>query len=237
VLGRDMKNLVEERLINTVNKVVIIQNWADLDMVSPIPKSENSLLYELGLSDKFIVQCAGNMGLAQNIENMFKAIEILREYDNIHFLFIGSGSKRQWMEDEVRDKKLHNVTILDQRPRSDQQNFLNACDIALVSLICGMNGAGVPSRMYNIMAVGKPIMAMAECNSELSMVVEEEKIGWIVPPDNPNRLAEVVLEAYTDRLKLIEMGTLARAAVLKKYLSSDLIDRYRGVIKDLINNG
>ena len=66
------------------------------------------------------------------------------------------------MQDEVRNEELGNVSLLDQRPRSEQVEFLNACDIAMISLIPGMKGAGVPSRMYNAMAAGKPIIAITE---------------------------------------------------------------------------
>lgn len=233
VLGRDMKHLTVKKLKKCYDKIVIIQNWADLDVVFPVPKSENFLLQELGLTDKFIVQCAGNMGLAQDIETMFKAIGLLKENVNIHFLFIGSGAKRQWMENEVRDKKLSNVAILDQRHRSDQQNFLNACDIAMVSLIYGMKGAGVPSRMYNIMAAGKPIIAISEYDSELSMVIEEEKIGWTVLPGEFKHLAEVILEACANHSTRVEISGRARSAALKKYSSKVLINKYYETIQSI----
>ena len=236
VLGRDMKHLIVKKLKKCHDKTIIIQNWADLDVVFPAPKSENFLLQELGLANKFIVQCAGNMGLAQDIETMFKAIGLLKENVNIHFLFIGSGAKRQLMENEVSDKKLSNVTILDQRNRSDQHNFLNACDIAMVSLIYGMKGAGVPSRMYNIMASGKPIIAISEFESELSMVIEEEKVGWSVLPGNFTHLAEVILEAYSNHSTLVEMSGRARAAALTKYSSKLLIDKYYEMIKNMSVN-
>ena len=74
-------------------------------------------------------------------------------------------------------------------------NFLGASDIMMVSLISGMTGAGVPSRIYNGMAAGRPIIAISEPNSEIAMVVNEEQIGWVVSPDQPDRLAEVLLEA------------------------------------------
>ena len=233
VLGRDMNQLTVNKLNNCDDKTILIQNWADLDVVFPVPKSENVLLQELELTDKFVVQCAGNMGLAQDIETMFKAIGLLKKNANIHFLFIGSGAKKQWMEMEVRDKKLSNVTILDQRDRSDQQNFLNACDIAIVSLISGMKGAGVPSRMYNIMAAGKPIIAIAEYDSELAMVVEEENIGWSILPGDFTHLTEVILKAYSNHSTLAEMSSRARNAALEKYSSKLLINKYYEMIKNM----
>ena len=231
VLGRDMRNLAQKKLGGAAVPVAIIHNWADVDLIAPAPKSENALLRELGLAEKFVVACAGNMGRAQGIENMFRVAELLQGEKDIHFLFIGSGAKRPWMESEVVGKTLTNVTILDQRPRSDQPNFLNACDVSMASLLPGMAGAGVPSRMYNTMAAGKPIIAIAEAESELSMVVEEELAGWVVPPNKPEKLAQAILDARSEPGRLAGRGARARAAVEAKYTARHAIDAYYELVK------
>lgn len=154
------------------------------------------------------------MGRAQGIENLFEAVEILKNEKDVHFLFIGSGAKRSWMDIEICNKELHNVTILDQRPRSDQGNFLNACDIALVSLLPGMTGAGVPSRLYNIMSAGKPIIAVTGYGSEIEFVVREEGIGWFVPAGRPEMLANAMLESCSKPELLLQMGERARSAAV-----------------------
>jgi len=233
VLGRDMDQLVKNKIGDSNKQITIIPHWADVDLVKPSPKANNVLLKELGLADKFIIQCAGNMGRAQGIENLFKAVEMLKNEKDIHFLFIGSGAKRNWMEKEIRDKELYNVTILDQRPRSDQGNFLNACDIALVSLLPGMTGAGVPSRMYNIMAAGKPLIAVAGCGAESEFIVNEERVGWFVPADQPEKLAEVFLDAYSSPERLLQMGERARIVAEAKYSQQRVIKDYYELIDSL----
>ena len=235
VLGRDMKQLVERKLDHNlkVDRITIIPNWADTDLVAPMPKHNNSLINELGLINKFVVQCAGNMGHAQGIENIFMATEMLQAQIDIHFLFIGTGVKKEWMEKTIKDKQLKNITILGQRPRIDQPNFLNACDVAIVSLISGMKGVAVPSRLYNIMATGKPIIAIAEHDSEVSLVINEEEIGWVVSPGEPNRLAEVILDAYSDSARLQQMGSRSRQVVENKYTYNKGIESYCSLIKNL----
>lgn len=233
VLGRDMKTLAEKATKNGVNHIKIIHNWGDVDTVLPKDKAKNPLLEQLGLKDRFVISCAGNMGRAQAIETMFGAISLIKNNADIHFVFVGSGAKRPWMEREIRTKKLHNVTLVDQRPRSDQINFLNACDLAMASLIPGMAGAGVPSRMYNVMAAGKPLIAIAEEESELSRVVREEQIGWVVEPDNPEKLADVILEAYMKKEVLHGMGKRARIVAELKYSRDKIIQDYRGLLQSL----
>lgn len=235
VLGRDMKKLVTEKLGRNLgdNYLTIIPNWADLDLITPEIKNYNSLINELGLVNKFVIQCSGNMGRAQGIENIFMAAESLQDRLDIHFLFIGAGVKKGWMEKTVKDKQLKNITVLEQRPRIDQPNFLNACDIAIVSLISGMKGAAVPSRLYNIMAAGKPIIAITEEDSEVSLVINEEQIGWVVPPDESEKLVEIILMAYSNPEQLKQRGLRARLIVENKYTYSKGIESYHKVIENL----
>lgn len=227
VLGRDMKRIVENKLQKTFHaKLKVITNWADLELVSPLPRLENPLLKELGLSSKFVVQYAGNMGPLQGLDSLIKAAIKLKDHPHIHFLFIGSGKMLPWLKEEISKEGLGNVTLLGQRPRSDQANFLNACDVAFVSLKAGMAGVGVPSRMYNVLAAGKPIIGVIEDHAELARVIREEKVGWIASPDNPDEIAKRILEASQDSKLLIEMGKRARNIAETKYSSQTIINAY-----------
>jgi len=230
-VGRDMAELVVTRAGRRPRRLEVIPNWADVDVVGPAPKADNELLRTLGARETFVVLCAGNMGRAQAVETMFGAAERLKENPGIRFLFIGSGAKRPWMEREARARGLTRVTILDQRPRAEQSVFLNAGDVSMVSLMPGMTGAGVPSRLYNIMAAGKAVIAVAPPESEVCRVVREEGIGWIVDPDRPDLLAEAVLAAARDPAALAAMGRRARAAAVGRYSRPAIIGRYRGLVE------
>jgi glycosyltransferase involved in cell wall biosynthesis len=145
---------------------------------------------------------------------------------DIHFLFIGAGVKKKWVEEQVRVRSLKNVTILDYMPRNEQSVFLNACDVGLIALIKGMWGTAMPSRTYNIMAAAKPILAITESGSELARVVDEEQIGWYVPPASPNELTKAILQIYEQRLGLVRMGMQGRLAAEKKYSLKKAIEDY-----------
>ncbi len=231
VLGRDMKALAEKKIRSHSDHIHIIRSWADTDIVSPQPKAANPLLRELGLTDKFVVSCVGNMGRAQAVELMLEAVTMLREHPQIHFLFIGSGAKKGWLEKEVATRKLENITVLNHRPRTEQAIFLNACDISIISLLPGMTGAGVPSRTYNIMAAGKPIIALTGRDSEVSLLVQDESIGWVVPPDNAGELATTVLNACSDPDRLATMGARAAQVATKRFSREIIIDEYKSLLE------
>lgn len=228
VLGRDMKELIERQLASYAKvspPIVVIQSWAALEEVEPLPRDENPLLKELGILDKFVFLYAGNMGYPQDLESIVKCAKELKDEAGFHFLFIGAGAKRKWLEREV--KELKNVTVLDPRPRSEQKIFLNACDVGIVSLIKDMWGVAMPSRTYNILAAGKPILALAEDNSELARVIKEENVGWFVPPFAPDKLLAAIYQIYKEREKIPEMEKRARKSALEKYSEEVAIKKYK----------
>jgi len=234
VLGRDMKALAQRRIGAGGGEICIIRSWADTDLVAPAPRAGNPLLEELGLTGKYVVSCVGNMGMAQAVEFIFQAVVLLRDDPTIHFLFIGSGSKKSWLESEIAHQGLTNVTIIGQRPRSEQSVFLNACDLSLISLLPGVTGAGVPSRTYNLMAAGKPIIAVTREDSEVALLVQEEGIGWVVPPLVADHLVQAILASRSDPELLRVMGERARAAAEGRFSRETIIAQYRALVAELL---
>lgn len=231
VVGRDMEQLVAQKTFGLDIPITTIPNWAELEAVEPAPRSENQLLRELGLLDKFVFLYAGNMGHPNDLESIVECAQRLAAQgsDEIHFIFLGAGVKRKWLEDRVRTAELANITILDPRPRSEQKLFLNACDVALVSLVSRMWGVSMPSRTYNILAAGKPMLAITEPGSELALVAAEDDVGWIVPPGDADALLAKVSEIAENRTVLSEMGNRARATALTRYSESAALEKYKEI--------
>ena len=231
VVGRDMKELVGEKTFGLDIPLATIPNWAELETVEPKPRGENQLLRELNLSDKFVFLYAGNMGYPNDLESIVWCAERLKTDERFHFVFLGAGVKRKWLERETREKHLGNITVLEPRPRAEQNIFLNACDVGIVSLVKKMWGVSMPSRTYNILAVGKPILALTEADSELARVVEEEKVGWNVAPNEPEKLLETIRRIYDERESLAEMGKRARRSAVEKYSLEKAVDGYLNELK------
>ena len=230
VVGRDMHDLVTRKTSGLDIPIVTIPNWAELESVSPSLRSDNKLLAELGLSDKVVLLYAGNLGYPNDLESMIECADKLREDSEVHFVFLGAGVKRKWLESQIKKRGLRNVTLLDPRPREEQTVFLNACDIGVVSLVSKMLGVSMPSRTYNILAAGKPILALTEENSELAQVVSEDGVGWIVPPGNAAALMTAIKEILDRRGELPAMGERARESAVAKYSLETAIERYRKAV-------
>jgi colanic acid biosynthesis glycosyl transferase WcaI len=232
VLGRDMHARLARRLGGDERRLAIIPNWADLDLVAPAPREDNALLREHGLADRFVLQYCGNMGRTHNIEILLEAARRLQgSLPAALFLFIGSGARKPLVEAAARAEG--NVRSLAPCPRHDLPVFLNACDVAVISFVPGMSGVSVPSRMYNVLASGKPIVAVADEDSELAQVVREADVGWVVPPDDVEALVQAVTEAHADPARRAAMGERARRYAVERCGLEPVVASYRTLMESL----
>ncbi len=234
-LGRDVAQLVQTKIFGNKNKICCIPNWAENEIVSPTDRANNVLLQGLGVANRFVVLYAGNIGRTHGIEYLAEAAKLLEKTTSIHFIVIGLGAKKMWLEEYVQCKKLENVSILPLRPASEKIISLNACDVALISFVSGMAGVSVPSRMYNQMAAGKPIIAITEDWSELAEVVREEEIGWVVQPGDVAALIHTIQFAADNPQLCAEMGAKAAFIAQTKYTFTEVDQSYKKLFKELFS--
>lgn len=229
-IGRDMNLVLLEKVTSSNCNIKYIPSWSEIDNVFPVIKENTKLYQELNnqLNGKFVFQFAGNFGNAQGIDNLLAAIKLCNN-PYIHFLFIGGGAKYSLIENFSR--KHTNVTLLKFRDRSDQNDFLNACDVSIATLADGMLGLGVPSKSYNIMAAGKPIIIIADDQSEISLCVKEYNIGWNVSPNQPEALADVFEKCYYNKMEVLEKGINARKVAEKVFAKEILLEKYYNIFK------
>lgn len=230
VVGRDMAELARKKVEGLDVPVHVIPNWAELKSVRPTERAENGLLNSLGISNKLVFLYAGNMGYPQDLWTIYEAARAVDDLDDVHFVFLGSGAKRKRLESLIRRDRPRNMTLLDPRPRSEQNVFLNGCDVALVSLIKGMWGVSVPSRTYNFMAAGKPLLAITEAESEIDRIIHDERNGWSVRPGDAGALTAKIREIHKHKDAITAYGERSRVAALERYSEELAIRRYLEVL-------
>ena len=188
VPGRDMAEVVNKK-INSRNKISYIPYWVDIDNIIASRKSMSPIVDKLGWQDKTVFQFFGNMGVLQDINNILSAIK-LTSGDKLAFLFIGSGTEKKSVEKFIIENPSKSVCYYGDIPQDQKNVGLCACDVAIVSLIPGMKGLAVPSKAFFSFAADKPVLFVGDVNSELSMIVQENKVGWSCVPGNPKALAD-----------------------------------------------
>jgi colanic acid biosynthesis glycosyl transferase WcaI len=212
-LGETMKRRLVDGKGGDPSKIVVIHNWADCTALAPGPK-DNPFARAYGLSDRFVVMHAGNLGLAQNLEVALDAADRLHTCNDVRFVMIGDGSRRQTLEERARARGLDNVMFLPYQAREAMAGFYASADVFLISLKPGLAGYIVPSKLYGILAAGRPYVAAVEDLCEVAAITREHACGFVVPPGDGDALASRLFELYQDRQLASVMGGRARRAGL-----------------------
>lgn len=173
VLGNDMKVLLENKGVDK-SKIEVIPNWFDSDLNSNFDVDKDKYLNYKNSNNKIVIGFAGNIGRVQNLEQFVRAFNKSSNL-NILLVIIGEGASKNKIVDLITDER---VLLLESKPRSEQNQFLNCFDLGLVTLADGMFGLGVPSKIYNLLALGKTILYVGDRDSEIDQNVRDLKIGF-----------------------------------------------------------
>jgi colanic acid biosynthesis glycosyl transferase WcaI len=179
------------------SKIRLIYDWIDTDMFKPLPR-DNAFAVDHGLVDRFVVLYAGNIGPLQGLDHVLMAADLLREYRDIRFIFVGDGAARAALEEKATRLNLPNVEFLGYQPFERMPEILATADLSLVSLVKGSGFGALPSKVYGIFASGRPVLAIIDEGCEAWDLVQRADAGWCIPPEDPPRMAEAILTLKQD---------------------------------------
>ena len=227
-IGRDMKDKLVT-LGTAPEKIQIIPNWADGRAVKPLD-GPSSFRAKQGWEGKFVVMHAGNVGRPQGLETLVEAAALLSGDGDVLVAVVGEGGAKPALQERVRVLGLDNVVFLPYHPKDASSEFLGAADIHVVGLKRGLAGYAVPSKVYGIMAAGKPFIAAIEEVSEPALVVRETGCGLVVPPEDPTALAAAIRRIRgTDPAA---MGAAGRIAFEERFDRPQAAAAYRRVLEE-----
>lgn len=214
-------------------KVAVIHNWVDTDSVCP-GNRENAFSARYNLKDKFIVSFGGVMGFAQGLEVVIKTADLLRKEENIHFILVGDGTKRPELEKMAVDSALKNIQFIPTQSREIYPQVLHASDICLVTLGKELVTPVVPSKIFSIMAAGKPVLASLPLLGDAPKILEKYHCGIAVEAGKADSLANAVLKLYNDKKLCDEMGKNGRAAAIEHFSRSACVKKYADLFESMI---
>ncbi|MCU1351511.1 MAG: glycosyl transferase, group 1 [Acidimicrobiales bacterium] len=216
-------------------KVRVIPNFIDTRWIRPSER-ENAYRREHGLEGKTVVMYAGNIGLSQSLDLVLAAATHLVDDPGVAFVINGGGSARAGLEQRARG--LPNVTFVDMAPKARLPEVLAAADVHVVPLKSGLARSSVPSKLYSILAAGRPLVASVDPGTEVARTVEQAGAGLAVAPDDPEAFTKAVVQLVAHPAEAAAMGAAGRrfvegwaspAAVASAYedLFAELASRYR----------
>jgi len=217
---------MRRRVLNTgvaTAKVRIVPNWADTDSVVPQPSAASQARQRLGLQGRFVVGYSGNLGRAHEFDTLMDAARLLRADTRFAFLITGSGAKAEALRESVRAEGLDNFFFQPYQPVELLSDSLAAADVHFVSLLPALEGLIVPSKIYGILAAGRPALFVGDRNGDIARMLREHDCGAAVAlGDCEGLAAELRLLADSpDRVQ--SMGASARALGLARYTSEHAV--------------
>jgi colanic acid biosynthesis glycosyl transferase WcaI len=232
IIGRDTEALLLQYKGVTPDKIRFIPNWATLvPGVRPIlPDSP----YRRPHAARFLVGLSGNLGFTHDPDVVFDAARLLRDNADIHFLLSGWGIGFERLKQLQSGANLPNVTLVERVPEEDLEQFLAAADIWLIPYRKHLAGISVPSRFYNLLAIGRPVLLLSEANAEAALTVSEHGLGWVVEPGNPEQLARTInLASRSDDPSRAERA----ATIAQRYNFADAMAAYADLMQKLLREG
>jgi hypothetical protein len=200
VVGRDQIETLKRRFQGRkVPNHCFINNWIDEKKIYPLEESNEKVAAfkeRYGLKDKFVIMYSGNLGLYYDLENLVKVIERFKEQEEIAFVFIGDGSLRNKLLQYKEKQELSNMYFIPYQDKADLNYSLNAADVHWVVNSKGIKGVSVPSKLYGIMAAGKPVLGVLEKGSEARMIIEETGCGYVVEPGDYSGIEDMIRKSW-----------------------------------------
>lgn len=194
IIGRDTEQLLLRYGGITRDKIRFIPNWATLPPgVRPI-RADNR--YRRALAARFVVGLSGNLGFTHDPLIVFEAARLLRDDADIHFLLSGWGIGFQRLKEMQSEAGLPNVTLRDRVEDDHLEEFLAAANVWLIPYRKDVAGVSVPSRFYNLLAVGRPVILVSEPDAEAALTVTEHDVGWVTRPGDAGELASTIRLAF-----------------------------------------
>lgn len=213
-LGETMRQRLIDNKGAPPERTTIIADWADTSAITPASK-RNAFSSAHGLADKFVVMHSGNIGLSQSLETVVDAAALLQDLRDLQVVFVGEGVKKAALQAQVQSLGLTNVTFLPFTPKERLIESFASADVFVVSLQRGLAGYIVPSKLYGILAAGRPFVAAVEESCEVASITRRAECGLVAEPGNARALAERIRTFYRDRDLTARCGANARVVGLE----------------------
>jgi len=209
------------------DRISVIPNWCDDDIIVPVSSNDNPLRSEWNLQEKFVVGYSGNLGRAHEFDTVLAAAERLRGNPDIIFLFVGGGHQITELARRVDSKQLkEKFRFLPYQSDDVLKYSLSVPDVHWISLRPAMEGLIVPSKVYGVAAAGRPIIAVTAEDGEIARLVRAFDCGVIVEPGDANKMATTLVQLSINHTARAEMGRKARAMLEAQFTRRHAFERW-----------
>jgi colanic acid biosynthesis glycosyl transferase WcaI len=225
--------LTESRNV-PAEKLRVVFNWLDLRSTRSTDGGPAWRQAHGFTRDELLFMFAGTMGHASRVDLLVDVAEKLRTHDKIRLVCVGQGPLKPRMEQEIRRRRLTNITLLPFQPREQVSDMQSAADIMLLTTSAQIGSSSVPSKLITYLAVGKPVICSVPADTDVAALVKREQLGLVVPPEDPDALADAIVQfsaiSQSDRAA---SGQRARVVAEERYSLPSGLLRFDRLFADL----
>jgi colanic acid biosynthesis glycosyl transferase WcaI len=216
-------------------KIEVIPNWVDTDFLRPLEK-DNPVSRRYGLERKFVVLYSGTISISSDLalEHVLEAAQLLAPEKDVVVVIAGEGLRKPALQARAASLGLANVAFLPFQPYGDLPALLASADALLVPLDSRKSQLSVPSKLYNFMAAGRPVLGLADPGSEVASLLAERRCGVTVPPDDAAAIAEAVRSLRRSADARREFAWNAREYVVEYFAKDKILRTYDGLFEKMM---
>lgn len=232
VLSEDLRDNVAAKLEgHRPQKVRVIPNFVDTERITPADPMTD-YRREHGLGDATVVMYAGNVGLSQSLELVVTAARRFSDRTDVVFVVNGGGSALEDLRTSAAG--LDNVVFVPMQPRERLAEVLASGDVHVIPLRRGLARSSVPSKLYSILAAGRPVLASVDAGTEVARTVEAAQAGLAVDPEDPDAFCAAVEELVGSPSRRSEMGAAGRDFVMRWASPDGVAESYEELFIELV---
>ena len=211
----------------------VIPNWADCQSIEPLDSASNAFRQREGLHDKFVVMHSGNMGLTQRLDVLVNATRSVHWPESAVLVLVGDGAARNDLQELANQVPAGRVKLLPYQPRKELAQSLSAADLHVVSMHENITGCLCPSKLYGILAAGRPVLAIGEKTTDLCESVLKYDVGWCCAPGDSEQIASTVAGAVSQPALRADAGKRAREVACSNYDRPVVMEQFKQLLHEL----
>lgn len=220
-------NLIQKGV--PASKIICIPNWVNTHFIRPLPKDNNAFRKKYGLEDKFVVMYSGNIALTQGLETVIEAATLISDQPNIAFVIVGEPKAIAKLKDYCALCGATNVHLLPFQPREKLPEMLSAADVGLIVQKHNIVSFNMPSKTQVLLSSGRAIVASVPSTGSAAKAIEKSRGGIVIPPENPEAMAQILLKLSQDPELTDRLGYQGRQYALERYSFEQSLSQYENL--------
>jgi len=213
-------------------RIEVISNWTDDRAIRPMPIDGHPFRRDHGLTnDDLLLMYSGNIGWLHPMTSLVEALTRVGHEPGIHCWFVGGGRRRGEVFEAYKRHQWPGVKFLPAQPRERLNWTLTAADVHAITLFDAAQDTVAPSKLYGVLAAGRPIVMIGAPGGEVARVIQEAQCGWVLPEkDSGGALADLLLAWRDDRAELMRHGAHGRRWLDDNASQRLRLERWRSII-------